>query len=72
MMSPLTMIPTIAAGMVIDSTLTMSKLYGSTSVRVIIAAMAAETGLQARAMPETTTVIDNGRSGRILAWYETS
>ena len=58
--------------MVTESTLTMSKLYGSTSVRVIIAAIAAETGLQARAMPETTTVIDSGRSGRILAWYETS
>jgi len=41
-------------------------------VSVIIAAMAAETGLQARAMPETTTVIDSGRSGRTLALRETS
>jgi hypothetical protein len=72
MMIPETMIPTIAAGMVTDSTLTMSKLYGATSVSVIMAAIAAETGLQARAMPETTTVIDSGRSGRIFAWYETS
>ena len=64
--------PITAAGIVTESTSTIEKLYGSTSVRVIIAAIAADTGLQASAMPETTTVIDSGRSGRILARYDTS
>ena len=59
--------PMSAAGIVTDSTWTMLKLYGATSVRVIIAAMAAETGLQARAMPDATTVSDSGREGRTLA-----
>ncbi len=59
--------PMSAAGIVTDSTWTMLKLYGATSVRVIIAAMAAETGLQAKAMPDATTVNDNGREGRTLA-----
>ncbi len=54
--------------MVTDSTCTMLKLYGATSVSVIIAAIAADTGLQARAIPETTTVSDSGRDGRTLAW----
>ena len=48
------------------------KLYGATSVSVIIAAMAADTGLHARAMPDDHDVIDSGRSGRILLRYDTS
>ena len=64
--------PISAAGIVTDSTSIMLKLYGATSVSVIIAAMAADTGLHARAMPDTTTVIDSGRSGRILCRYDTS
>ena len=64
--------PMIAAGIVTDKTSTIEKSYGATSVSVIMAAIAADTGLQASAMPEATTVIDNGRSGRTFAWYDTS
>ena len=60
--------PITAAGMVTERTSTIEKLYGATSVSVIIAAIAADTGLQASAMPEATTVIESGRSGRTLAW----
>jgi hypothetical protein len=71
-MIDVTTMPMSAAGMVTESTSTMLKLYGATSVSVIIAAIAADTGLQASAIPDATTVIDNGRDGRTLAWYDTS
>ncbi len=46
------MIPTTTAGMVIDRISMRSKLYGATSVSVNIAAIAAETGDAANAIPD--------------------
>ena len=48
------------------------RLYGATSVRVNMAAIAADTGDAARAMPDCTTVTDKGREGRMPFLYDTS
>ena len=45
---------------------------GATSVRVSIAAIAAETGEAARATPDCTTLTVIGRDGRIPLRYDTS
>ena len=57
--------PTTQAGKVMARICPSPRLYGATSVRVSIAAMAAETGDAASAMPDCTTVTVNGREGRI-------
>ena len=59
------MIPMTPAGNVIDRIWARSKLYGSTAVRVTIAAIAAETGDAASDMPDCTTVTVSGREGRM-------
>src|SRR5690606_35178305 len=51
---------------------TSSKSHGATSVSVTMAAMAAETGLQASATPVATTESDSGREGRMPLRYDRS
>ena len=63
--SDVTTMPITQDGMVIARISVSPRLYGATSVRVSIAAMAAETGDAARAIPDCTTVTVNGRDGRI-------
>ena len=59
----------IAATGLSDRPLQTRTRYG---LALIIAAIAADTGLQASAIPDTTTVIDSGRSGRTFARNDTS
>ena len=61
---PEMMMPTIAAGIVTFRMSTSSKFQGAVSVRVTMAAIAAETGLQASATPVATTDSESGREGR--------
>ena len=63
--SEVTMMPMTHAGNVIARIWPSPRSYGATSVRVSIAAMAAETGEAASAMPDCTTVVVSGRDGRM-------
>ena len=63
--SDVTTIPIRHAGIVMDRISVRPRLYGATSVRVSIAAIAAETGEAASAMPDCTTVTVRGREGRM-------
>ena len=60
-----TTIPITHEGIVMARISVRPRLYGATSVRVSIAAIAAETGEAARAIPDCTTVTVSGREGRI-------
>lgn len=62
-----TTMPITHAGIVIARIWVSPRLYGSTSVNVSIAAIAAETGEAASAMPDCTTVTVSGRDGRM--WF---
>jgi hypothetical protein len=64
--SAVTMMPTTAAGIVIARIFGRPKSYGATSVSVSIAAIAADTGDAASAIPDWTTVTVRGRDGRML------
>ena len=57
--------PTRHAGIVTARIWVRPKLYGSVSVSVSMAAIAADTGDAASATPDCTTVTDMGRDGRI-------
>ena len=63
--SEVTTMPTRHDGIVMARISVRPRLYGATSVRVSIAAIAAETGEAASAMPDCTTVTVSGRDGRI-------
>ncbi len=64
--------PTMQAGSVMARIWVRPRLNGATSVRVSIAAIAAETGEAANATPDCTTLTVIGRDGRIPLRYETS
>src|SRR6478735_2058088 len=63
--SEVTTMPTMQAGRVIARIWVRPKLYGATSVRVSMAAIAADTGEAASATPDCTTLTDIGRDGRM-------
>ena len=63
--SAVTTIPMRQAGTVMARICVSPSPYSSVSVRVTMAAMAADTGDAARAMPDCTTVSDIGLDGRM-------
>ena len=67
-----TTMPTMHEGTVTARIWVSPKLYSSVSVRVSIAAIAAETGDAASATPDCTTLTVMGRDGRIPLRYDTS
>ena len=59
------MMPITHAGTVMARIWVSPRSYGATSVSVSIAAIAAETGEAASAIPDCTTVTVSGRDGRM-------